>query len=210
MEAALKRLTAGYTVSLRHALDRRLPLITVFLLGLGATAWLFQVVPRSFVPDEDSGWFIVSVQSPEGASLGYTTRVLGTVEAALAREGDIAGAMCVGGFSFGGASPNRGIIFVNLRPIAERKGETHSLRSIVDRLRGPLGAISEATVIPFLPPALEGVGAFGGFQFEVQAEGGASLQQLYEVTRELAKEGTRGPTCAASSAASPPTTPSSS
>ncbi len=189
VEAALKRMTAGYTVSLRHALDRRLPLIAVFLLGLGATWWLFHVVPRSFVPDEDSGWFIVSVQSPEGASLGYTTRVLGSVEAALAREGDIAGAMCVGGFSFGGASPNRGIIFVNMRPISERKGETHSLRSVVDRLRGPLGAISEATVIPFLPPALEGVGAFGGFQFEVQAEGGASLQQLYEVTRDLAKEG---------------------
>ena len=189
VEAALKRLTAGYAVSLRHALGRRLPLIAVFVLGLGATWWLFEVVPRSFVPDEDSGWFIVSVQAPEGASLGYTTRVLRTVEAALAREGDVAGAMCVGGFSFGGASPNRGIVFVNMKPIAERRGEAHSLRSVVDRLRGPLGAISDASVIPFLPPALEGVGAFGGFQFEVQAEGGASLQQLYEVTRELAKEG---------------------
>ena len=193
VEAALKRLTAGYAVFLRHALDHRLPLIAVFLLGLGATGWLFRVVPRSFVPDEDSGWFIVSVQSPEGASLSYTTRVLGSVEKALAREKDVAGAMCVGGFSFGGASPNRGIIFVNMKPISERKGEEHSLRSVVDRLRGPLGAISEASVIPFLPPALEGVGAFGGFQFEVQAEGGASLQQLLEVTRELAKEGNARP-----------------
>ena len=193
VEAGLKRLTHGYSVSLRHALGRRLPLIAVFLLGLAATWWLFRVVPRSFVPDEDSGWFIVSVQSPEGASLGYTTRVLDSVQAVLARESDVASAMCVGGFSFGGASPNRGIIFVNMKPISERKGETHSLGSVVDRLRGPLGAISEATVVPFLPPALEGVGAFGGFQFEVQAEGGASLQQLYEVTRELAKQGNARP-----------------
>jgi HAE1 family hydrophobic/amphiphilic exporter-1 len=144
------------------------------------------------VPDEDSGWFLVNVQGPEGASLNYTTRVLGAVEATLLRERDVASAMCVGGFSFGGASPNRGIIFVNMRPIAERKGEPHSVYSAVNRLRGPLGAITEATVVPFLPPALEGVGAFGGFQFEVQAEG-ASLQQLFEVTRDLMNQGNARP-----------------
>jgi HAE1 family hydrophobic/amphiphilic exporter-1 len=193
VEEGLKRLTSGYSVSLRHALARRYPLILVFFLGLGATWWLFRVVPRSFVPDEDSGWFLVNVQAPEGASLNYTTRVLGAVESVLAREKDLAGAMCVGGFSFGGASPNRGIIFVNMRPISQRKGEEHSLYSVVDRLRGPLGAISEATVVPFLPPALEGVGAFGGFQFEVQAEGSASLQQLFEVTRDLMSRGNARP-----------------
>jgi HAE1 family hydrophobic/amphiphilic exporter-1 len=192
VEAARQRLTAGYSVSLHHALARRYPLIVVFFLGLGATWWLFRVVPRSFVPDEDSGWFLVNVQGPEGASLNYTTRVLGAVEATLLRERDVASAMCVGGFSFGGASPNRGIIFVNMRPIAERKGEPHSVYSAVNRLRGPLGAITEATVVPFLPPALEGVGAFGGFQFEVQAEG-ASLQQLFEVTRDLMNQGNARP-----------------
>jgi HAE1 family hydrophobic/amphiphilic exporter-1 len=150
-------------------------------------------VPQSFVPDEDQSWFMVVLQAPEGASLGYTMRALAEAEAALAREPEVASSFSVGGFSFSGASPNRAIVFVNMKPLAERKGASHSVATVVDRLRGPLGAISSASVVPFLPPPLEGVGNFGGFQFEVQAEGGATLQRLYEVTRDLTTRGNARP-----------------
>lgn len=193
VEALLKRLTRWYTASARQALNYKYAILVLFFLGLGATYWIFNRVPRAFVPDEDQGWFIVNVQAPEGASLNYTTQVLGQVEAALAQEKDLAGAFSVAGFSFGGSSPNRGLVFVNAKPTAERKGKERSVGAIVNRLRGPLSSISAATIIPFLPPPLEGVGAFGGFQFEVQDEGGATLQQLYEATRAVTAAGNARP-----------------
>jgi HAE1 family hydrophobic/amphiphilic exporter-1 len=193
VEAGLRGLTAWYGATGARALHHRRALIVVFFLGLAGTGWLLYTVPRSFVPDEDQSWFLVNVQSPEGASLGYTTKVLAEAEGALAREPDVASSFSVGGFSFAGASPNRAMIFVNMKPLSERRGATHAVASVVDRLRGPLGAISAASVVPFLPPPLEGVGAFGGFQFEVQAESGASLQQLFEVTRELTNRGNARP-----------------
>jgi hydrophobic/amphiphilic exporter-1 (mainly G- bacteria), HAE1 family len=193
VEIALRRLTAWYTTTGRYALRHQGALIVVFFLGLGATLWLFRTVPQSFVPDEDQSWFMVVLQAPEGASLGYTTRVLAEAEAALAREPEVASSFSLGGFSFSGASPNRALIFLNMKPLSERKGVPHSVAAVVNRLRGPLGAISAASVVPFLPPPLEGVGNFGGFQFEVQAEGGATLQRLYEVTRDLASRGNARP-----------------
>src|SRR5258706_8093807 len=182
VEAALRGITSWYTTTSGQALRHRRALIVVFFLGLGATFWLFRTVPQSFVPDEDQSWFMVILQAPEGASLGYTTRVLAEAEAALAREPEVASSFSIGGFSFSGASPNRALIFTNMKPLSERKGAAHSVAEVVNRLRGTLGAISAAIVIPFLPPPLEGVCNFGGFQFAVQAVGVINCQKLPRMT----------------------------
>jgi HAE1 family hydrophobic/amphiphilic exporter-1 len=193
VSSLLKAITHGYIWNARFALKIRYVVIVFFFAGLGMTYWVSKQVPRSFVPDEDAGWFIINVQAPEGASLDYTTRVMGQIEAVLAREPDIIGAFSVAGFSFSGSSPNRGLVFINLKPINERKGKEHSLGSVVTRLRGPLFSISSATVIPFLPPPLEGVGAFGGFQFEVQDQGGNTLDALYKATQGMVNNARKRP-----------------
>ncbi len=91
---------------------------------------------------------------------------------------DVFGVFAVPGFSFSGAAPNRGLIFVNLKPIAERKGDQHSLVSIINSLRQPLGSITEAMVIPFAPPAIQGLSQFGGFTFELQQTGFSTPEAL--------------------------------
>jgi HAE1 family hydrophobic/amphiphilic exporter-1 len=87
------------------------------------------------------------------------------------------------GFSFTGNGPNKGIIFINLKDAKDRKGVEHSAAYIVDSLRAPLSQISDVQAFPFLPPAINGIGNFGGFTFEVLDEGGHSLQELYDTPR---------------------------
>jgi HAE1 family hydrophobic/amphiphilic exporter-1 len=181
--------TRGYQGSLRRILRHEFIAVALFAAGLGLTYWVYQHVPRGFIPQEDAGYFIVAVQAPEGASLQYTTNICGLVEAAVSNIPEIEGAFSVAGFSFSGSAPNRALIFLPLKDFAQRPGEQHSAASIMARLRGPLSAISGAVVVPFAPPAVEGLGEFGGFQFVLEDLTGTSLQSLASVTQKMVQEG---------------------
>ncbi|HYL94576.1 MAG TPA: multidrug efflux RND transporter permease subunit [Terriglobales bacterium] len=189
VEAGIHGATNAYRHSARRALRFRWALLVLFFAGLGLTYWVFNKVPTGFVPDEDQGYFMVTVQSPEGASLAYTSKIMEQVQEVLARNKTIQGVFSVAGFSFAGASPNNGMVFVNLAPIGERTGKDQSANAVIASLRGPLSAISGAMVIPFSPPPIEGLSNFGGFQFEVQDEGGTTLPALYEATQKIVREG---------------------
>jgi len=178
MNNAITAGTNGYTRVLHRLESLRFVVLVVFFAGLVATYFMFKYVPTSFVPDEDQGYFITIIQAPAGASLEYTTQVADKASAILAQNKDIVGVFAVPGFSFGGAAPNRGIVFINLKPHDERRGKGHSAEEIINSLRGPLGSISEANVIPFLPPPIEGLGAYGGFQFQLQQIGTGSLEEM--------------------------------
>src|SRR5205085_459294 len=95
----------------------------------------------------------------------------------------------ISGFSFTGNAPNRGITFGALKPYSQRKGEEHSAAAVLNRLRGPLFGVSGALVIPVLPPAVNGLGQFGGFQYEVQDQGSHTLEELANVTQQFVREG---------------------
>jgi HAE1 family hydrophobic/amphiphilic exporter-1 len=189
VENLLHGVTSLYTRGASRALAMKPVMISIFLCGLVLTYVMFRKVPTGFVPDEDQGWFMVQIQSPEGASLNYTSRVATQVEAVLSKVPEIEGAFTVAGFNFAGNSPNGGIVFVNLQPISQRKGKPHSSDAVINRIRGPLSAIQGAVVVPFPPPPIEGVSNFGGFQFEVLDEGGNTLPQLYQATHNMVQQG---------------------
>ena len=189
----MKAFGEGYEASLRLFLRHKPVVIVLFLTALGLTYLVYQRVPRGFIPQEDAGYFIVIVQAPEGASLEYTADICNQVQAALTEVPEVAGVFTVAGFSFGGSAPNRALIFVPLKTFAERQGEEHSANSVINRLRGRLFAISGALVIPFSPPALQGVGQFGGFQFVLQDLTGSSLQTFADVMQQVVQAGNRSP-----------------
>src|SRR5437879_8889794 len=80
MNRAILTLNTGYRKFLRQLLRFKFITVLVFLFGLGLTYWVYQRVPRAFVPEEDQGWFMIAAQAPEGASLEYTTRICEQVE----------------------------------------------------------------------------------------------------------------------------------
>ena len=137
-------------------------------MGLGLTFFVFTRVPTGFVPDEDQGYFIIVIQAPSGASLEYTKAIGKQVSGLLSDVSEAEGTFSVAGFSFAGSASNQGLIFVPLKPYSQRKGEGHTATAILNRVRPRLFSISGAIVFATLPPAIQGLGEFGGFQFVVQ------------------------------------------
>src|SRR5262249_52430948 len=152
--------------------DWKWAVVGVFLAGLTATYFVNRLVPTSFIPAEDQGWFLAIVQAPPGASLQYTTKVMDQAAGMMSANPNIAGVFSVPGFSFGSSAPNQGLIFATLKDFSERKGKGHSVEDVVGTLRGQFMGISEAAVVPFVPPTIFGLGNFGGFAYELQQTGG--------------------------------------
>jgi hydrophobic/amphiphilic exporter-1 (mainly G- bacteria), HAE1 family len=171
-------LTRGYRGLLHHVLEYKSAMVVLFLAGLGLTYFLFTHLPTGFVPDEDQGYFIIVVQAPSGASLEYTRQILQQVTHVVGQIPEAEGTFSVAGFSFAGAAANQGLMFIPLRPFSQRKGEQHTAAAILNRLRPQLFGISGAIVFPTLPPAVQGLGQFGGFQFVVQDQASHRLDEL--------------------------------
>src|SRR5262249_21672756 len=106
---------------------------------------------------------------------------------------EVIGVFSVAGFSFGGGAPNRALIFVTLKPFNERLGDEHSAAAIINKLRRPLLGISGATVVPFPPPAVQGLGTFGGFELLVQDLTGGPIKALASATQKLIQAGNSTP-----------------
>src|SRR5580704_1071936 len=181
--------TRWYERTLGVAVRLALPTVILFLVALGISFWLYRHVPRGFIPEEDAGYLIIAIQAPQGASLAYTTNVAGQAEAVLSKIPEIDGAFSAAGFSFSGGAPNAAMIFASLAPFEKRPGEEHSAAAIVNRIRGPLGGITGAVIVPFSPPAVQGLGNFGGFQFIVEDLGGNTLQALSQATQAVVRAG---------------------
>jgi hydrophobic/amphiphilic exporter-1 (mainly G- bacteria), HAE1 family len=188
VDRAIAAVTQGYVRALRAFLGHEAVALVLFFAGLGLAYFVFQRVPKGFVPNEDQGWAMVIVQAPSGASLEYTKKIGDQVSAITKNFPEIEGTFAVSGFSFGGSAPNRGIVFLTLQPYAKRQGREHTASAIINRMRGALSGITGAIVIPFEPPAVQGLGAFGGFQFEVQDQGGHTLQELDKSTHDMIRE----------------------
>jgi HAE1 family hydrophobic/amphiphilic exporter-1 len=187
---AIEAGTSFYVRTVRRALRIELVMLAIFALGLFGTYYMYRSVPSSFVPDEDEGYFITIVQAPAGASIEYTTNILKQAEAIIGQQPEVMAAFSVAGFSFSGAAPNQGLMFCRLKPFDERRGAEHSLAAVLNRIRGPLlGGITGALVIPVQPPAIQGLSAFGGFQFEVQDGSGGDITNLANVMGQVIAKG---------------------
>jgi HAE1 family hydrophobic/amphiphilic exporter-1 len=164
----------------------RYAVIILFLVGLALTGYMYLHVPTGFVPQEDQNYFIVVVQAPPGASLSYTTNIAKQAEKILRADPDVFGTFAVPGFSLsGGSSPNYGLVFAPLKPIDDRKGKGHAASDIVARVSPKLFAIPGAIVVAFEPPAINGIGSFGGFQFQLQDLGRNTLEDLDTVAHQI-------------------------
>ena len=189
VDRVLSAINNGYVRALRVFLRFEVVALILFAAGLGLAYFVFRQVPQGFVPTEDQGYLIVAIQAPSGASLEYTRQIGAQVTAITKNFPDILGTFAVSGFSFGGNSPNAGLVFLTLQPYEKRKGRDHTAAAILDRLRGPLFGISGAIVIVFEPPAVQGLGQFGGFQFELMDQGNHTLQDLDKITHDLTRAG---------------------
>jgi HAE1 family hydrophobic/amphiphilic exporter-1 len=181
-----------YQRSLSFLTHFKAVIIGLFVVLLGATALMYLRVPSAFLPDEDQGYFITLIQGQQGVSLQYTSDVIEQVEKEILKLPEVRGTFAIGGFSFSGNNPSNGIIFTNLKPWEERPGRP--IEAILGELQPKLLQIPEAQIIPTNPPAIRGLGSFGGFTFQLQdRRGNSSIEQLVQQLGGLLKQANQTP-----------------
>ncbi|OLC52228.1 MAG: RND transporter [Acidobacteria bacterium 13_1_40CM_65_14] len=189
--------TSGLVRMLRRLIRVRALVALVFVALLGATYWVYSSVPSGFVPDADQGYIMILVQAPQGASLDYTMNVVKQAEQILQKTPASQRMFAVGGFSFAGSAPNQGLLFVQLTDFKDRKGEGRSAQAVVGQLFGAFSQITGAMVIPFLPPSIQGLSVFGGFQYELLDQSGGPIENLQATAQQLIGRANQTPGLAA-------------
>jgi hydrophobic/amphiphilic exporter-1 (mainly G- bacteria), HAE1 family len=180
--------TRAYGRFAHVAVRLRYVLLVVFALGLTATVYMYRHVPTAFVPDEDQNYLMCLVQTPPGASLTYTSQVAQKATDVIRQDRDVYGTFAVMGFSLsGGSASNFGLIFVPLRSQDERKkeGPGHTASDIQKFLAPQLFMVPGGLVILVEPPAIQGLGSYGGFDFELQDLGRNTLSDLDRVAHTI-------------------------
>ncbi|MGD8212271.1 MAG: multidrug efflux RND transporter permease subunit, partial [Desulfobacterales bacterium] len=181
----------GYT-NLVKTLVRRSAFSLLIALGIiGLTGWQFTRLPTGFLPIEDQGYMLVSVQLPDSASQERTEEVLDRVDAALKETEGIKDWVTFGGFSIidNANLPNMAVVFVTLIPWEERKTPELSQEAILANVSRQFKKIDEAIVYPFLPPPVDGLGVGNGFQMQLEDRGGVGLQELDKMAQEIIQDG---------------------
>ena len=190
VEKGISKIIAWYAIAVTWVVKMRYAFLVLFLVGLGATVYTYNHVPTAFLPQEDQGYFIILVQTPPGASLSYTTEFADRVAAKVMQgnEKDVFGTFSVMGFSLaGGSSPNSGLIFAPLQPVDQRTklGRGHDAHSIVARIAPQLFAVPGGIAFAAEPPAIQGIGTVGGFQFMLQDGGRNTFSDIDRVAHTM-------------------------
>ncbi|WP_019212601.1 efflux RND transporter permease subunit [Yersinia massiliensis] len=181
MNRGLDRARDGY-VSLTGRISRRavFSIAALLLVGL-ATWWGYTRLPTSFLPEEDQGYFFISLQLPDGASLNRTQAVMDQMYQQVTANDAVEDVIKITGFSLlsGNNSSNAGFAIVMLKPWGQRPHIDRVLASI----QANLAAIPSAMIMAFNPPAIAGLGSASGFDLRIQALLGQSPQELAQVSQ---------------------------
>lgn len=179
--------TTAYRDGSRGIINRGKRFLVVFLAIVVAMGWMFARLPSSFLPEEDQGILITSVQLPVGATQDRTERVLKQVtDHYLNDEKDaVDGVFTASGFGFGGAGQNVGIGFVRLKDFSQRKSPAMAAQAIAGRAMGAFSKIRDAQVFALAPPAIQGFGNTNGFDFYLQDVNGAGHDALIQTRNQL-------------------------
>ena len=185
--------TTGMVSMLRGLIRVRALVVLLFVGLLGATWWVYRNVPTGFVPDEDQGYVFVLVQAPPGASLEYTMGIVKQAEQIMIKMPEFKHMFAAGGFGFSGTAPNQGLLFAQLKDFAERRGPEHSAKTVVGTLFGAFSQITGAMVLPILPPAINGLGQFGGITYELLDQSGGPIENLGAAAQQLIGQAAQTP-----------------
>lgn len=185
--AAYDKVRGGYTGLVSHMLRRPVLALIVFIAICGAAFWGFLRWPTSYVPEEDMGYFMTSVQLPTGASLNRTDSIMNSLSAELKQLPQVKDVISVAGQSFlaGGASSNLGSMFVVLKPWKDRKGKENSVQAVMARAEEIGAACQEAIVFSVNPPAIPGLGMSGGLQMQILDINNLGPKELAQVVGEI-------------------------
>jgi HAE1 family hydrophobic/amphiphilic exporter-1 len=181
------RVQKGY-VSISGLLIRRFVLALVILVGFAILAGgIGKILPTSFLPDEDQGFFFMNVELPEASSLQRTNIVMRKLDEMLKHEPGVLYYNAVSGYSILSQTSNTrsGLYFCLLTPYDQRRSAALQAGPVVASINRKLAGLPDAQAFAFLPPAIPGIGQASGVDFFVQDLSGNTVDYLWQNTQKF-------------------------
>jgi hydrophobic/amphiphilic exporter-1 (mainly G- bacteria), HAE1 family len=180
-------------VGLVGAMTRHSPAMVVLaLIVMGGGIAGLSRLPTGFLPLEDQGYFLVSVQLPDSASLSRTQAVLAKVQGAVATVPGVQDVICISGISAldnSASLSNAGVAYVVLKDWSERTSADQGLLGMYQALSAAVAPIEEASILVVPPPAIQGIGNSGGFSMQVELrDGSGDFAKLQSLARTIVRD----------------------
>lgn len=174
-----------YSGGVQRVVSRKALMIGMYLVLALLTGLLFRSVPSGFVPAQDKQYLIGFAQLPDGATLDRTEEVIRRMGEIALKQPGIESAIAFPGLSINGFtnSSNSGIVFVTLKPFAERRSPELHGAAIAGALNQQFGAIQDAFIAMFPPPPVQGLGTTGGFKLQLEDRGSLGYEALDGATK---------------------------
>ncbi|HHT8354015.1 TPA: multidrug efflux RND transporter permease AcrD [Raoultella ornithinolytica] len=190
------RNASRYETAVGKILHRSLRWIAIYALLLGGMVFMFLRLPTSFLPQEDRGMFLTSVQLPSGATQQQTLKVVQKVEDYFFNHepANVASIFATVGSGPGGNGQNVARMFIRLKDWDERDAKTGTSFAIIERATKAFNSINEARVFATNPPAISGLGSSAGFDMELEDHAGnghAALMAARDTLLDLAAKDER-------------------
>ncbi len=176
--------TNKYVVLIKRILGNPRRVLSTFGVVLIAILLLHRIIPTSFLPTEDQGYFRVELELPEGATLERSRIVSAkAVEFLMSLPSVDYVQSVVGSSPRVGTSQARTDLTVILKPW-EKRGE-QTIDAIMAQVKKELSTYPECKVYLSTPPVIPGLGSSGGFEMQLEARGDATFEQLAAATDTL-------------------------
>lgn len=190
---ALKR---GYIKRVAWSVGKAKYCILFLVLLIIGTGALYRIVPSTFVPDEDQGYYMVALNLPEGTSMNITNESMHKLANEIMKYPAVTDVMEITGFDAlsNGSKSNAGAMFVSLAPWADRKETQLQIAAQVEKVNGEgADVVPEAMVIAMNPPSLPGLGMVSGFSMQLQDVSGHTDKELDDITKKIVGEANQRP-----------------
>lgn len=188
-------LTKKYTLLITAVIKARY--IMPFVIGaiFYATYYLFSVIPTGFVPSEDKGICMVSINLKPGTALPQTAKVRKEVEDIIYSIDGVANIVSVDGYNIVSSSLDSSAVamFVTLHDWHERSKPGQDVESIIKKIIQKTSLITEANIAAFNMPGIPGIGSVGGFDFRVQDYLSGDLATFEHYVHEIIKKANADP-----------------
>jgi multidrug efflux pump len=170
-----------------HVVNHTGRYLIVFVIIIGLMALLFTRIPKSFLPDEDQGILYAQVITPPGATAERAEKVLAEVTDYFLNDEKqaVEGAFTVSGFSFAGRGQTSGVLFIRLKPWADRRGARNRVDAIAARANERFKQIADAQAVAFAPPPVLELGNASGFDLELLDRANQGHEKLLQARDQL-------------------------